>query len=137
MDIRHLKAGADVVLRRVDKYGRYEYQAVKISKVAGRVARIGTYDGVSLTRATGVQTTGPEAGELSRWEAFPPDHPDVTGLPLTQVVPEEQIRFVRAMARLDAADPELTAKTEIGRQIVAAFGKDEDFKAADVPPQHP
>lgn len=137
MNIMHLKAGDAVILKRINRYGRYEFREGKIAAVVAAVVKI---DGVNFRRDTGFQSGEAEPGAFSRWEAFPGnDYEARTQLEqsktpgaLAPAITERRVRLIRAIDRLntmpvDEVEGDLTAV----EHLIGWFGKDEDFKETD------
>lgn len=135
MNIKHLKAGAAVILRRINRYGRYEYSEATISKIAAGNAVAGV--GCSFNRDTGKENGYLIPPQLSKWEAFPADF-DTIRLELedwkngkrTQVVPPERVKLIRCLERIRNINPEAVEPT-FASHIIEAVGQDGDYSETD------
>lgn len=136
MNIKHLKAGDAVILRRINGYGRYEFRQTTIQTLLAGVVRIG---GKNFRRDTGFESGAMLSQAFSKWEAFPAnDYEARTQLEqakegsLPPAMSERRVRLIRAIERLtkmpfDEVEGDLNAV----EGLIGAFGRDEDFRETD------
>jgi hypothetical protein len=137
MNIKHLKAGDKVILRRTNQYGRYEYAQATIAKIAAGNAVVGV--GSSYNRDTGKENGILIPPHMTKWEAFPADHEPVATEAKEwkdgkkfQVVDPDVVRMRRAFDRLVLSPLDEVGKIDlIVKAVVAHYGKPEDFKETD------
>jgi hypothetical protein len=135
MNIKHLKAGDKVILRRINRYGRYEYSRATISKIAAGNAVAGV--GSSFNRDTGKENGYLIPPQLSKWEAFPADF-EIVKLELddwekgkrTQVVSPERVKLIRCLERIRNIRPEDVEAT-FAFHIIKAVGQPGDYVETD------
>lgn len=134
--IKHLKPGDPVILRRINRYGRYEFRETTIDRIAANVAKI---DGMNFRRDTNNQSGDAEPLAFSRWEAFPAnDYTARTQLEqykagtLPPVIHERKVRLIRAIDRLNNTPvDEVEGDLDAVEHLIGWFGRDDDFKETD------